>query len=80
MLCAAIPTAGLMVVFHYKPYVFAVLVSITNYFRVQKKILIPNPKWGDMKVNPTLFYLASYGYIASFTALAFYFPTLDFSE
>ena len=80
MLCAAIPTAGLMIVFHYKPYVFAVLVSITNYFRVQKKILIPNPKWGDMKVNPTLFYLASYGYIASFTALAFYFPTLDFSE
>ena len=80
MLCAAVPTAALMLVFHYKPYVFAVLVSITNYFRVQKKILIPNPKWKNMKINPALFYLASYGYITSFTALAFYFPTLDFSQ
>lgn len=75
MLCAAIPTAGLMVVFHYKPYIFAVLVSITNYFRIQNKI--KNPKWENIKVNPTLFYLASYGYIVSLTALAFYFPTLD---
>jgi len=47
---------------------------------VQKKILTPNPKWENMKVNSVLFYLASYGYIASFTALAFYFPTLDFSQ
>ena len=79
MLCAAVPTAGLMVVFHYKPYIFAVLVSITNYFRVQKKLLTPNPKWENIKINPVLFYLASYGYIAAFATLAFYLPTLDFN-
>ncbi len=76
MLCAAIPSAGLMAVFHYKPFIFAILVSIANYFRVQKMIQSPNPKWGAKKVNPTLFYLASYGYIAILTTLAFYFPTL----
>ena len=76
MFCAAIPAAGLMAVFHYKPFVFAILVSIANYFRVQKKIKNPNPKWGDLKINATLFYLASYGYIGLVTVLAFYFPTL----
>ena len=80
MLCAAIPSAGLMVVFHYKPYVFTALVCITNFFRVQKKILTPDPKWGDMKINPALFYLASYSYIAALTTLAFYLPTVDFSQ
>ncbi len=80
MMLAAIPAAGLMVIFQYKPFVFAILVSIANYFRVQKIIQTPNSKWGNIKINPTLFYLASYGYIALLATLAFYFPTLDFSQ
>ena len=80
MILAAIPAAGLMTIFQYKPFVFAILVSIANYFRVQKIIRTPSSKWGDMKINPTLFYLASYGYIVLLTILAFYFPTLDFSQ
>lgn len=75
MMCAAVPSAGLMAVFHYKPFIFAILISFANYFRVQKIIQAPDKKWGDIKVNPTLFYLASYGYIALLTTLAFYFPT-----
>ena len=80
MILAAIPAAGLMTIFQYKPFVFAILVSIANYFRVQKIIRTPSSKWGDMKINPALFYLSSYGYIALLTTLAFYFPTLDFSQ
>ncbi len=80
MLCVAIPSAGLMAVFHYKPFIFTILVCITNYYRVEKKILVPDPKWGNIKINSSLFYLASYGYIFLLAALAFYFPTLDFSE
>ena len=80
MMLAAIPAAGLMAIFQYKPFVFAILVSIANYFRVQKIIQTPNSKWGNIKINPTLFYLASYGYIALLATLACYFPTLDFSQ
>ena len=80
MMLTAIPAAGLMIIFQYKPFVFAILVSIANYFRVQKIIRTPSSKWGNMKINPTLFYLASYGYIVLLTILAFYFPTLDFSQ
>lgn len=77
MMCAAVPSAGLMAVFHYKPYVFAVLVSVANYFRVKKIIHTPNLKRGNITANPALFYLASYSYIALLAALAFYFPALD---
>ena len=80
MMLAAIPAAGLMTIFQYKPFVFAVLVSIANYFRVQKIIRTPNSKWNNMKANPTLFYLASYSYIALLATLALYFPTLDFNQ
>ncbi|MZG53955.1 MAG: hypothetical protein F3743_02605 [Nitrospinae bacterium] len=80
MLCATIPAAGLMAVFHYKPFVFTILVSIANYFRVQKKLKAHDPKWDGIKINLPLFYLASYGYIAMLTALALYFPTLDLGQ
>ena len=80
MMLAAIPAAGLMTIFQYKPFIFAILVSFANYFRVQKIIRTPNAKWDNMKANPTLFYLASYGYISLLVILAFYFPTLDFSQ
>ena len=80
MMLAAAPAAGLMTIFQYKPFIFAILVSFANYFRVQKIIRTPNSKWGNMKTNPTLFYLASYGYIALLTTLAFYFPTLSFGQ
>ena len=80
LICAAIPCAGLMAVFNYKPYIFAILVSFANYFRVKKMIQNPNPKWGNLKINPILFYLSSYSYIAFLIIFTFYFSTLDFSQ
>ena len=79
-ICAAIPCAGLMAVFNYKPYIFAILVSFANYFRVKKMIQNPNLKMGDLKINPALFYLCSYSYIALLIIFTFYFSTLDFSQ
>ena len=31
LICAAIPCAGLMAVFNYKPYIFAILVSFSPF-------------------------------------------------
>ena len=80
MIFAAVPAAGLMVVFHYKPFVFTILISIANYFRLQKKFKTPNPKWDGIEINIPLFYFASYGYIALLTTLALYFPKLDLGQ
>ena len=63
-----------------KPYIFAILVSFANYFRVKKITQNPNPKWGDLKINPIIFYLSSYSYIALLIFLTFYLSTLDFSQ
>ncbi|MEC8956752.1 MAG: hypothetical protein VX495_00015, partial [Nitrospinota bacterium] len=62
------------------PYIFAILVSFANYFRVKKMIQNPNPKMGDLKINPALFYLCSYSYIALLIILTLYFSTLDFVQ
>ena len=78
LILAAVPSAGLMAVFSYKPYIFSILILFANYFRV--KNIIQNPKWTDFKANPTVFYLCSYSYIILLTILAFYFPSLDFSQ
>jgi hypothetical protein len=80
MLGAAIPSAGLMAVFQYKPFVLGTLILITNYFRVRDKVLNTPEKWGDLKLNAALFYLSSYAYIFLLIALALYFPTLDLSH
>ena len=80
LLCAAIPCAGLMAVFNYKPYIFAILVSFANYFRIKKMVHSPNPKMGNLKINPVLFYLGSYSYITLLIILTLYFSTLDFGQ
>ena len=80
MICAAFPAAGLMAVFHYKPFVFTILISIANYFRLQKKFKGLDPKWDGIAINIPLFYFASYTYIALLTTLALYFPTLDLGQ
>jgi hypothetical protein len=79
MLAAAIPSAGLMAMFQYKPFVLGILILVTNFYRVRDKIQNTPEKWGDIKLNPALFYCASYAYIFLLVALALYFPTLDFS-
>jgi hypothetical protein len=78
MLAAAIPSAGLMAVFHYIPSVLGALMCVMNFFRI--RTMQKSEKWKDVKINPSLFYLASYGYIFTLIALAIYFPTLDISQ
>ena len=75
MLAAAIPSAGLMAVFHYKPFALGALMCVMNFYRI--RTMQTSEKWKDVKINPTLFYLASYSYIFALIALAIYFPTLD---
>ena len=78
MLSAAIPAAGLMTVFNYKPYILGTLILFTNYYRVRDKIQTPPEKWGGLKLNSALFYFASYAYIFLLVATALYIPTMDF--
>ena len=76
MLAAAIPSEGLMAVFHYKPFALGALMCVMNFYRI--RTMQTSEKWQDVKINPTLFYFASYGYIFALIALAIYFPTLDY--
>jgi hypothetical protein len=78
MLAAAIPSAGLMAVFHYKPYALGALMCVMNFYRI--RTMQTSEKWKDVKINPALFYIASYGYIFALIGLAIYFPTLDIGE
>ena len=79
MLGVAIPSAGLMAMFHYKPFALGVLITIANFYRVRDKIQNTPEKWEGLKISPALFYCASYAYIFLLMALALYFPKLDFS-
>ena len=78
MLAAAIPSAGLMAVFHYKPFILGSLMCVMNFYRVRK--MKTSKKWKDVHFNPVLFYLASYSYIFVMVALAIFFPTLDLNK
>jgi hypothetical protein len=78
MLVAAIPSAGLMVIFSYKPIALGVLMCVMNFYRIRGITI--SEKWKDVKINQPFFYLASYSYIFLLIALAFYFPTLHLSE
>ena len=78
MLAAAIPSAGLMVVFNYKPLLLGALMCVMNLYRI--RTMQTSDKWKDVKINPSLFYLASYGYIFTLIVLAIYFPTLDIGQ
>jgi len=78
MLAAAIPSAGLMAVFNYKPFVLGALMCVMNLYRI--RTMQTSDKWKDVKINPSLFYLASYGYIFTLILLAIYFPTLDIGQ
>jgi hypothetical protein len=78
MLAAAIPSAGLMAVFNYKPFALGALMCVMNLYRI--RTMQASEKWKDVKINPRLFYLASYGYILTLIALAIYFPTLDIGQ
>ena len=78
MLVAAIPSAGLMTVFDYKPFVLGALMCVMNFYRIRG--FSTSKKWKDIKVNQPIFYLASYAYIFLLIALAFYLPKLYLSE
>ena len=76
MLAAAIPSAGLMAVFSYKPFVLGTLMCVMNFYRVRN--MQTSEKWKDVNINPTLFYTASYGYIFLLMFLAVYFQSIKF--
>ena len=80
MLVAAIFSALLMTIFHYKPFALGALILVVNFYRDRTKIQNPPKKWNGLKANPALFYIASYTYIFAMVALAMYFPTLEFGE
>ncbi|KMP11947.1 hypothetical protein UZ36_02595 [Candidatus Nitromaritima sp. SCGC AAA799-C22] len=65
--------AGLMNILHYNPLVLFVLMIAANYFRVQQLASPDNEKFKDIKINKTLFYAASYGYIFLVLGLTWYF-------
>jgi hypothetical protein len=75
MLAAAIPSAGLMALFNYKPFLLGALMCVMNFYRI--RTMQTSDKWKDVKIKPRLFYLASYGYIFTLIALVIYFPTID---
>jgi hypothetical protein len=75
MLGAAIPSAGLMAVFHYKPFVLGGLICIMNLYRI--RTMPASEKWKGIKINQPLFFVASYSYIFLLITLAFYFQSLD---
>ncbi len=78
MLCAAIPSAGLMTAFDYKPFALGALMCVMNFYRI--RAIPTSEKWKNVKTNQYLFYTASYAYIFLLIVLAFYFPTLDPNE
>jgi hypothetical protein len=78
MFAAAIPSAGLMAVFNYKPFVLGVLMCVMNLYRI--RTMQTSVKWKNVKINTLLFYFASYGYIFTVIALAIYFSTLNIGQ
>jgi hypothetical protein len=78
MFAAAIPSAGLMAVLNYKPFVLGALMCVMNLYRI--RTMQTSTKWKDVKINPSLFYFASYGYIFTLIALTIYFSTLNIGQ
>jgi hypothetical protein len=77
MFSAAVPSAGLMAILHYKPLILFIIVAISNHFRI-KSFGQPGSKLEGLEINKPLFYFASYGYLALVLALALYFQSEDF--
>jgi len=78
MFSAAVPSAGLMAVFHYKPLILFIIVAVSNYFRVKSFGQPESKKLEGLQINKPLFYFASYGYLALVLALALYFQSEEF--
>ena len=74
MLGAAVPAAGVMAVFHYKPFALGALMCVLNFYRIRN--MQTAEKWKDITINQPLFYASSYAYIFLLIYLAVYFPTI----
>jgi len=75
MVAACIPSALLMAILDYQPIFLFAFITFTNYYRV-RQILDPNnpnEKFKGLKLNPILFFSASYIYIVLMCGLAYYF-------
>ena len=79
MLAATVPSAGLMAVFNYKPFILFVIMAVANHFRI-KSFGQPGKKLAGLKINQPLFYFASYAYLILLVALAVYFQSEEFRQ
>ncbi len=80
MLLAAVPSAGLMAILHYKFLVLFVIASIANHFRIQSLNKEGNKKFEGIEINKPLFYFASYVYLILVFLLADYFQSGEISK
>ena len=71
MFAAAIPSAALMAALDYSPLIIAVVMAVSNYFRVQN-LAAKAAEAGREPPNKILHYGASYGYLILVPVLAFY--------
>ncbi|MGV7222535.1 MAG: hypothetical protein ACQ9MH_13500 [Nitrospinales bacterium] len=71
-LVASIPTAVIMSIFSYKPFVLFFLMAFSNFFRVKKKASQASPSDNEQKINLPLHYSASYLYIVLVVLLTLY--------
>ncbi len=78
MLGAAVPSAGAMAIFNYKPLVLFIVMAVANYFRVKALGKPGSKKFEGVVINKSLFFIASYGYLCFLTTLAIYFQSEDF--
>jgi len=71
-LVASIPTAIIMSIFSYKPFVLFILMAFSNFFRVKKKIPQTSSSDNEPAINLPLYYSASYLYIILVVLLTLY--------
>jgi hypothetical protein len=71
-LVASIPTAIIMSIFSYKPFVLFFLMAFSNFFRVKKKVSQFSPSGDNPAINLPLYYSASYLYIILVPLLTLY--------
>jgi len=59
----SIVTAGLMNILNYNPLILFFIMLAANFLRLKNLASQNNDRLKDFKINKTLFYISSYGYI-----------------
>ena len=66
-------TSGLMNILNYNPLILFFIMLVANYFRLKNVTVFDKEKSKELKLNKTVFYLASYGYIFLVLMVSHYF-------